>query len=420
MKKEKRLGSIERSRNVPQLRFPEFKGEWEEKRLGNITKKVGSGSTPKGGVKVYTDSGIPFIRSQNVYDNQLQLDEIHIPLTIHRKMANSKVLPNDVLLNITGGSIGRSCVVPSNFKEGNVNQHVAIIRLKNNNSQHFLQAILASSHGQKLIYQGMTGSGREGLNFQSIRAFKIAFPSFDEQQKIANFLTAIDRRLQGLEKKKRLLEAYKKGVMQQIFKQEIRFKIENEAGELVEPPDWEKKKFGDFLSIPEKIIPDTIDKSKILTVRLHLKGVFVNDRTESLKIGATRYIKRRKGQFIYGKQNLFNGAFGIVPKKLDGYVSSADIPTLDINTDVINRYYFYYYLSRTSYYKRLENISIGSGSKRIHENTLLKLKIKLPCIEEQTKIADFLSAIDRKIDLVGVQIEKTTEYKKGLLQQLFI
>src|SRR5690554_679255 len=118
---------------IPELRFSEFKDKWVEKRLGSLSSKIGSGKTPRGGDKVYQTEGIPFIRSQNVFDNGLYLDETHIPEEVHKEMKGSKVLPNDILLNITGGSIGRSCVVPEYLKEGNVNQHVSIIRLKNGN-----------------------------------------------------------------------------------------------------------------------------------------------------------------------------------------------------------------------------------------------------------------------------------------------
>src|SRR5690606_21300431 len=177
-------------KRVPKLRFKEFSDEWNLKKLGFLCSKIGSGSTPLGGQEVYQKSGIPFIRSQNVINNQLILDDTCISESINSKMEGSIVKPLDILLNITGGSIGRSCVVPNNFKIGNVNQHVSIIRLKKDDPK-FIQSFLSSFKGQKLILRGQTGSGREGLNFQSIRAFKINIPSLPEQQKIASFLSAV-------------------------------------------------------------------------------------------------------------------------------------------------------------------------------------------------------------------------------------
>jgi type I restriction enzyme S subunit len=146
----------------------------------------------------------------------------------------------------------------------------------------------------------------------------------------------------------------------------------------------------------------------------------LNNRTDGLKIGATKYIIRKKGQFIYGKQNLFNGAFAIIPDKFDGFVSSGDVPSLDIDSNQLDSKFLYFFLARTSFYKKLENIASGSGSKRIHEKTLFKVEIDLPSLKEQTKIADFLSSIDKNIALVTKKIEHTKTYKKGLLQQMFV
>lgn len=228
------------NKNVPELRFPGFEGDWEVKKLGSLTSKIGSGSTPSGGEAVYTTDGILFIRSQNVNNNRLDLtDKTFIPSFIHEKMKGSAVIKGDVLLNITGASIGRSCIVPECVDEANVNQHVCIIRPKNQVDKKYLQAFLSSHKGQKLIYQGQTGSGREGLNFQSIASFKIHFPALPEQQKIADLLSAVDKKIEQLTEKHRLLTEYKKGVMQQIFSQQIRFK-DDEGNEY---PEWEEVKF---------------------------------------------------------------------------------------------------------------------------------------------------------------------------------
>ena len=160
---------------VPSLRFNDLK--WDEYFLGQLTKKVGSGSTPRGGEKVYKTDGVLFIRSQNVNFNKLVTDDCRfIDLETNEKMKGSVVYPNDILLNITGASIGRSCVVPANFTLGNVNQHVCIIRPKETIDSNFLQLYLSSNKGIKQIHQSQTGSGREGLNFDSIKRFKVRIP----------------------------------------------------------------------------------------------------------------------------------------------------------------------------------------------------------------------------------------------------
>jgi len=205
-----------------QIRFKDEDGkefpEWGNKRLGDLTSKVGSGSTPKGGSDVYVESGITFIRSQNVYGNILDLtDAAFITEDTHQKMKGSQVKPLDVLLNITGASIGRSCVVPEQFTEANVNQHVCIIRPKKDLDPHFLQLFLSGYGGQKSIFQSQAGGGREGLNFVAIRAFKCPFPHLQEQQKIAHFLQSIDRKIEAVAVQVEQTKLFKKGLLQQMF-----------------------------------------------------------------------------------------------------------------------------------------------------------------------------------------------------------
>ena len=112
---------MEKRKIIPELRFPEFYEEWVKKKVGTITDKVGSGSTPLGGSKAYLSEGVIFIRSQNVNNDTLSLDEVvFISEETNDKMSGSKVIAEDILLNITGASIGRSCVVPKTFQTGNV------------------------------------------------------------------------------------------------------------------------------------------------------------------------------------------------------------------------------------------------------------------------------------------------------------
>lgn len=227
---------IKQLTNIPKLRFPSFKNEWESKTINDIATKVGSGSTPLGGEKTYQTDGVVFIRSQNVNNDKLLLkDVVYISDKINSKMTGSVVKARDILLNITGASLGRSCVVPENFKIGNVNQHVCIIRLSENYDPYFLQPYLSSERGQKKMLESQTGSGREGLNFQSIRKFNISIPSLPEQQKIASFLTSVDTKIQQLTQKKTVLEQYKKGVIQKFFDQKVRFKDKNSK----DFPEWE-------------------------------------------------------------------------------------------------------------------------------------------------------------------------------------
>ena len=165
---------------LPRLRFPEFQGapEWEARELGPKTIKVGSGITPTGGDKNYKQTGRPFVRSQNVGWGCLLLDDIaFIDEETHRSFRSTEIEALDVLLNITGASIGRSAVADARIAGGNVNQHVCILRVKPKElNPIFLNQYLISQNGQKQIDSFQAGGNRQGLNFAQIRTFSIPFP----------------------------------------------------------------------------------------------------------------------------------------------------------------------------------------------------------------------------------------------------
>ena len=182
--------------NVPNLRFPEFKGEWKKCTIGELAIKVGSGVTPRGGESVYKMDGHSFVRSQNVGLGHLILDDIaFIDEETHLRQKSTELKLEDVLLNITGASIGRSALVNEQVVGGNVNQHVCIIRTKENLISSFLCNFLLSNYGQRQIDSFQAGGNRQGLNFEQIKSIKIAIPSTKEQTKVAKLLQLIEERI---------------------------------------------------------------------------------------------------------------------------------------------------------------------------------------------------------------------------------
>lgn len=155
---------------------------WVWCRLGEICSKIGSGSTPKG--SNYSKSGFPFFRSQNIYNDGLVYDDIKfVSDEVQKQMNGTIVLANDILLNITGGSMGRCALVPEDFKEGNVSQHVCIIRPLQVDRSYFHKIIL-SPYFQKFIFSSTTGAGREGLPKYNLEQFAIPLPPLSEQKRI--------------------------------------------------------------------------------------------------------------------------------------------------------------------------------------------------------------------------------------------
>lgn len=151
---------------------------WDVSRLGFFTSKIGSGKTPRGGSEVYETDGILFLRSQNVYNDGLRIsgdEATFISPSIHEEMQNTKVLGGDILLNITGGSIGRTCIVPAGLGEANVNQHVCIIRC-NDPINRYLSTFLKADAIVTQVNLLQTGGNREGLNFEQIAKFVVCMP----------------------------------------------------------------------------------------------------------------------------------------------------------------------------------------------------------------------------------------------------
>jgi len=209
-----------------QTEIGEIPEEWGVMPLDSLVDKVGSGITPKGGSKVYLQEGIPLIRSQNILMGKLDLSDVaYISDEQHKLMSSTKLLPNDVLLNITGASIGRSAVVPDSFREGNVNQHVCIIRPQHSISANYLMYFLCSSLGQKQIDSFQAGGNREGLNFQQIRKFIIPLPTVNEQDKIVTSLQRIDSFIESNENYSYGLERLKSGLMQDLLSGKKRVKV---------------------------------------------------------------------------------------------------------------------------------------------------------------------------------------------------
>jgi type I restriction enzyme S subunit len=226
------------------------------------------------------------------------------------------------------------------------------------------------------------------------------FPTLPEQTKIANFLTAVDEKLTALKQKKTLLEQYKKGVLQRIFSQEIRFKDEN--GNDFE--DWEKKKLGEICKIKTgKLDANAMVENGEYRFYTCAKDYYNIDKyafdTEALLISGNGanvgYIHYYKGKF-----NAYQRTY-----VLDGFDEKI----------IFIKYFLDKFL-----HERIDSEKKEGNTPYIVLSTLSEMKIKIPSFAEQTKIANFLSAIDEKIGLCSVQIEKMGVWKKGLLQGIFV
>jgi type I restriction enzyme S subunit len=403
----------------PKLRFPEFSGYWFTKKIGDITN-VSAGGTPSTVISEYWNGNIRWMNSgdlnlKRVYDVQNRITELGL------KKSSTKIIPkSSVLIGLAGQGKTRGTVA-MNMVDLCINQSIGAIFP---NDKLFVSDFLY--HNLDNRYDELRGlstgdGGRGGLNLQIIKSLNINFPSLEEQTKIANFLSSIDEKINLLKEKKELLEEYKKGIMQKIFNQEIRFKDDN--GNDFE--DWEIKTLGDVAKFRRGSFPQPYGLSKWYDEVNGMPFIQVYDVASNMllkpytknkisKLGAEQSVFVKKGTLVITIQ----GSIGRIAKtQYDAYIDRTLLifQSYKCNIDVDYFKYVVFLLFEIEKTK-----APGGIIKTITKEVLTDFEVPIPCIQEQTKIANFISAIDEKIDLVATQIQDTQEYKKGLLQQMFV
>jgi len=217
-------GKLKKEKELPPISEDEIPFElpngWVWCRLGEVCLKIGSGSTPRGGREVYTQNGVKFIRSQNVYNQGLIFNHVaYIDADTHKKMAGTKVIPNDILLNITGGSIGRCALIPNDFDEANVSQHVTIVRTVSLIDRHFIHQLMISPYFQDYIMTTQTGGNREGLAKKNMELMLIPLPPLSEQHRIVTKLRQLLQMVNQLEQQVQQSQTQAQQLLQAVLKE---------------------------------------------------------------------------------------------------------------------------------------------------------------------------------------------------------
>ncbi|NTK03054.1 restriction endonuclease subunit S [Enterococcus faecium] len=407
----------------PEIRFPGFTEDWEERKLGEVTVKIGSGKTPKGGSAVYSEKGIPLLRSQNIYNDRVNFNDIvYITKGIDDSMANSHVLKDDVLLNITGASIGRSAVY-SKEHLANVNQHVCIIRPGKNVNPFFIQLNITSPKGQKEIELNQAGGGREGLNFQQIARMTFFFPNKEEQAKIGTFFKQLDDTIALHQRKLDLLKETKKGFLQKMFPKngakvpEIRFPGFTE--------DWEQRKLSEMAEVktgfPFKN-DDFIDGGDYLVItngNIQNNSALVDGNIGN-RISAVSDEIKDKYLLNYGDILVtMDGTVGRTAKVFEkNQILAQRVGRLVANT---TPEFLYQWLNTGKFFGDMTKVSHGGTIKHISLSEISDFNAFVPVNEdERVKIGSLLLNIDKTITLHQRKLDLLKETKKGFLQKMFV
>ena len=379
--------------NSPALRFTEFEGEWETKKLGELAEKVGDGLH---GTPIYSEnSDVYFINGNNLLDGKVVINDTTKKVDVETYNKNNKGLTNNTLLISINGTIGNI----SRYRNEKVMLGKSVGYYIFNHDCSFYYHLLRSDKVQNLFISELTGSTIKNLSLRTLRETEVLLPTLPEQTRIATFLTAVDDKLTQLKKKKSLLEEYKKGVMQKLFSQELRFKDEN--GEEFE--GWEEKRLGEIADI-------TTGSSNREDSNLDGEYTFF-DRSQDIR-SSNRYLFDAKAIIVPGEGQEF------IPKYFEGKFDLHQRTYAIMNFDNQNGLFLYYSISYNS--NHLNSHAVGSTVKSLRLPMFEKMPISLPSLPEQTKIATFLTSLDEKISHCGGQIVKMEGWKKGLLQGMFV
>ena len=395
---------------VPRLRFPDFFEEYTTRKIGQLTTKVGSGVTPKGGENVYTIEGHPFVRSQNVGNGQMFLEDIaFIDENTHKKQIATEIQKGDVLLNITGASIGRSSVAFDEVVGGNVNQHVCIVRPNREILPHYLCYLFLSDKGQKQIDSFQAGGNRQGLNFEQIKSFKFSIPTLAEQRKVSDLFCLIDERIKtqsrAIEKLQSLMEGLMKAHYKKSPKTIVRIK---ELGEYFTVMNLSKNDLDD-IGIPCVLYGE-------LFTTYHCTISKVKSKT-SVSTGLTL---SQNNDLLFPSSTTVDAVSLIAPSAItvEGVVLGGDMFGIHINENQNNVYlsFLFNYILKW----KLAQYAQGSTIIHLHYNDIQNVRIEVPSLKSQLQFVELAMKLQQKIEYENRMLTDLHVLKTYLLQHMFI
>ncbi|WP_303996991.1 restriction endonuclease subunit S [Megamonas hypermegale] len=409
--------------NVPKLRFKEFTDEWQEHKLKDFTVPVKRKNTNNESDLPLTISSLDGLVDQRTYFNKV---------VASKDMSNYYLLKKGEFAYNKSYSVGfpfGSIKRLDKYNQGALSSLYICFQVNNMNSDFTVKYFESPKWHKQIslcVAEGARNHGLLNVNINDFFSTKHFFPQLKEQQKIANFLSTVDKKISNLEDIVTNLENQKKGLLQQIFNQGIRFKDENGNNY----PDWKHKQLGDIATLKNGIskgneafghgkkfinLQDIFNKSYIFNDNYSLVDVTEKELSENNLL---------KGDVLFVRSSVKREGVGlpcVIMENLIDTVYSGFIIRCRFNTNEnIYLHYKKYCFLESSFRKALLKKSSSSANTNINQDNLSKLYVKLPCLEEQTKIADFLSAFDRKIDNQKAQLEHWKQIKKGLLQQMFV
>ena len=377
----------------PKLRFKEFDGDLTESKLVELTSWA-SGGTPAKDVPEYWCDDIPLISGASMHTNQLYESDVKIT-KLGLQKGSKLALKDSILILVRGSMLFNK--IPMGITLGDVafNQDVKCIRPKQQLAPLFLFQWLHAKENTIQNKVTATGIGAGKLDTADLQNLKLYKPSLEEQTKIATFLSAVDEKISQLTQKHQLLREYKQGMMQKLFSQQVRFKADDGS----EFGEWDQLKFKDVIKIKYGKDHKKLDDGDIPVLGTG---------------GVMRYVD----SYLYEGESILIGRKGTIdkPRFISGKFWTVDtLFYTEIGEKILPKFAFQQLLL-----VNWLNLNEATGVPSLNTTSIGNIELKVPCLAEQTKIANVLSAIDQKIEVVSKQIEQAKQWKKGLLQQMFI
>ena len=379
---------------APKLRFKEFSGDWESKKLGDlgdVTKLAGFEFTNH---VEYSDTGeIIALRGLNVKNGKLILDDVkYIDNSDFSKLNRSKLFIDDLLFTYVG-TVGETALIDKNDKYY-LAPNVSRIRfdLNESNSKFMHYNISRSEYFNKVIQPSIATSSQPALSMENIRKLNINIPSKEEQEKIASFFSLIDDKISLQGQKVESLKDYKRGMMQKIFGRELRFK--NDEGR--DYPEWEEKKFKDFTKINQGL---QIPISERYTTEGENRYFYITNEFLKSDSETKYYIENPSESVICYEDDILMTRTGNTGKVVTGVKGAFHNNFFKIAYDKekYDRMFLYYILTSHKMQKNIIRLAGSSTIPDLNHSDFYNIKVKLPIIEEQKKIADLLIRLDSKI-----------------------
>lgn len=405
---------MKKQSNTPHLRFQNYEDEWYVEKLKNIFGTIRNAfvgtATP-----YYVENGNFYLESNNVKNGKINYNsQIFINDEFYEKQRDKWLKTNDIVM-VQSGHVGHTAVIPEELNNTAAHALIVFTDYKKEVNPYFLNYQFQSNSKMKALDLISTGNTIKHILASEMKNFKMDFPTSEEQSAIGSLFRSLDD----------LLASYKENLANyQSLKATMLFKMFPKAAQTVPEirldgfeGEWEKDTFEPYLT-ESRISGDTGLTAKKITVKLWGRGV-IEKEEKYAGSSNTQYFIRKAGQFIYSKLDFQNQAFGIIPNELDGYQSTLDLPTFDIQN--IDPKFLLEYVMRREFYEYQGLIANGSRkAKRIHPEDFLVMPVRIPSLEEQQAIGSYFSNIDNFINSYQEKISQLETLKKKLLQDMFI